>query len=180
MMGASVSSTSPLWRKIEQAAARPRIEPRRVEMPKPAVVEPQAATIEAAQFYRQANALADTYIYGPDGKRRIARHEIIKRVCWLFGITEHDLKSACRHARIVKARDYATYLMARHTLASTPEMGQALGGRDHTTILHAMNRMAVARNVTLRGRTPELARAALERHAGRWRVYHANQMRWRP
>lgn len=174
MMGAGVSRGSPLWQKIEQQA----VQPKPVMIPQPLVVVAPLKSALAEQF-QAAHKMADAYIYGPDGKRRIARHEIIRRVCWLFQITEQDLKSACRHARIVKARDYATYLMARHTLASTPEMGQALGGRDHTTILHAMNRMAVARNVTLRGRTPELARAALERHAGRWRVYHASQMQAR-
>lgn len=179
MMGASVASTSPLWRKIEQRAQAQTVV-RRVEVPKPAVVEPEAATVSAEQFFREANALADKLISGTNAMRgSTSRNEIIRRVCWLFGITEQDIKSACRHARIVKARDYATFLMVRHTFASTPEIGQALGGRDHTTILHAMNRMAVARNVTLRGRTPELARAALERHAGRWRAYHASQMRSR-
>jgi hypothetical protein len=162
MMGGVVSRSSPLWQKIEQQAAQ--VKP--VIIPPPAaVMAPTTATL--ADQFSAAHKLADTYLYGPDGKRRVSRHEIIKRVCWMFDVSFSELASPSRNRRLVKARDYAIYLMCRHTIASTPEMGQSLGGRDHTTILAAIDRLVAARNVTIRGRTPDDARAAIERFRAR-------------
>lgn len=162
MMGGVMATSSPLWQKIEQQAARP----------KPVIIQPPAAVklllqSPLAEQFQAAHKIADAYIYGPDGKRRVTRHEIIRRVCWMFDMSLSELTSTSRNKRLVRARDYAIYLMCRHTTASTPEMGQSLGGRDHTTILAAIDRLVAARNVTIRGRTPDDARAAIERFRAR-------------
>lgn len=56
-----------------------------------------------------------------------------------YGVTAEDICSADRHRRFVRPRQVACYLMRP---ASYPSIGRALGGRDHTTIIHAQRRVA--------------------------------------
>lgn len=56
------------------------------------------------------------------------------------GISPDELRSERRFASIVAARQVACWLMRKHTVLSLPQIGRALGGRDHSTILHAINR----------------------------------------
>jgi len=166
MMGGVVSRNSPLWLKIEQQAAAPL--PVRLARPS-AVIPPvtECGVEPMAEQFAEAHKILDRLLFDKNGDRRVLRDEIIKRVCWMFDLWDEELKSPSRNKRLVKARDYAIYLMCRHTTASTPEMGQSLGGRDHTTILAAIDRLVAARNVTIRGRTPDDARAAIERFRAR-------------
>jgi chromosomal replication initiator protein len=50
-----------------------------------------------------------------------------------------------RHAHIVLPRQIAMYLAKELTQKSLPEIGEAFGGRDHTTVLHAMRKIAEQR-----------------------------------
>ncbi|WP_456705579.1 helix-turn-helix domain-containing protein [Bradyrhizobium sp. USDA 4452] len=56
-------------------------------------------------------------------------------------ITMADLKSARRTALVVRARQLAMYLAKRVTSKSLPEIGRRFGGRDHTTVLHAVRKI---------------------------------------
>lgn len=57
------------------------------------------------------------------------------------GITMADLKSARRTAKVVGARQVAMYLAKTLTGRSLPEVGRRFGGRDHTTVLHAVRKI---------------------------------------
>lgn len=57
------------------------------------------------------------------------------------GITMTDLKSDRRTAKIVNARQVAMYLAKTITQRSLPEIGRRFGGRDHTTVLHAVRKI---------------------------------------
>lgn len=57
------------------------------------------------------------------------------------GVTMSDLKSDRRTAKVVHPRQVAMYLAKKVTLRSLPEIGRRFGGRDHTTVLHAVRKI---------------------------------------
>ncbi len=61
-------------------------------------------------------------------------------VCEHFGLTRDELLSGSRAARIAWPRQLAMYLAREHTEASLPAIGAAFGGRNHTTVMHAVKR----------------------------------------
>lgn len=68
--------------------------------------------------------------------------EIIKReVCLVAGITRMDIESTRRHKRVVIPRQVAMNLSRHLTTRSFPEIGRRFGGRDHTTVLHAVSKI---------------------------------------
>ena len=78
---------------------------------------------------------------------------IVKRTADYFEVKISDLKSKKRGRAIAFPRQVAMYLCRKHTEASYPEIGHALGGKDHTTALNAFNRIGE------RSAEPEVARA---------------------
>ena len=54
-----------------------------------------------------------------------------------FGVTIDDLCGSSRSRVLVTARQIAMYLCRELTDLSLPKIGQAFGGRDHTTVMHA-------------------------------------------
>lgn len=66
---------------------------------------------------------------------------IKQAVCEQFGLTAEELDSASRAARIAKPRQLAMYLARMHTKASLPAIGAAFGGRNHTTVMHAVKKV---------------------------------------
>ncbi len=59
-----------------------------------------------------------------------------------FGLTLDDLCSTSRTRQLVTARQIAMYLTRELTDLSLPKIGQAFGGRDHTTVIHANNKIS--------------------------------------
>jgi hypothetical protein len=66
---------------------------------------------------------------------------IIDVVAKHYGVSATDIVSARRTADVVLPRQVAIYIARTHTPLSTPQIGRALGGRDHTTIGHAVKRI---------------------------------------
>lgn len=66
---------------------------------------------------------------------------IIRMVVKRTGVTRAELASDRRRAPLVRARQVACWLMRHHTTLSFPQIGARLGGRDHTTILHAVRKI---------------------------------------
>jgi len=58
-----------------------------------------------------------------------------------YGVTPADLKSKGRSKEVVRPRQVAMYLIRQLTGASLPEIGQFFGGRDHTTVLYATQKI---------------------------------------
>ncbi len=75
-------------------------------------------------------------------KERISVSEIIDTVAEHYGITQDELIGPCRQKEFVLPRQIVMYLAREETTASFPEIGQALGGRDHTTVLHGSQKMS--------------------------------------
>jgi chromosomal replication initiator protein len=59
-----------------------------------------------------------------------------------FGLTLDELCSTSRTRQLVNARQIAMYLTRELTDLSLPKIGQAFGGRDHTTVMHANNKIS--------------------------------------
>ena len=59
-----------------------------------------------------------------------------------FGVKVDDLKSKARHKQIVVPRQIAMYLIREETDISLLRIGAELGGRDHSTVLHACDKIA--------------------------------------
>jgi chromosomal replication initiator protein len=95
-------------------------------------------------------ALADEVLDGlyPGGQAARARapgaRPTVGRIqditCELFGLTREEMLSDGRAARLSWPRQLAMFLAREHTGASLPAIGQAFGGRNHTTVLHACRR----------------------------------------
>jgi chromosomal replication initiator protein len=76
------------------------------------------------------------------GGQRQSAAEIQTAVAAHFGISEQELLSASRAARVAWPRQIAMYLARELTDESLPSLGRDFGGRDHTTVLHACRRTA--------------------------------------
>ena len=81
-------------------------------------------------------ALGDTG--EPDPQRRITIGHILDAVTKYYGIKVSDLQGKKRNKSIVFPRQVCMYLARRHTRYSLEEVGGYFGGRDHTTVLHAV------------------------------------------
>jgi chromosomal replication initiator protein len=78
-----------------------------------------------------------------DGKpRRVTIAEILDAVADHFRIPTDDIRGKQRDKHIVVPRQIAMYLMRQETEASLLEIGQALGGRDHSTVLHGCEKIS--------------------------------------
>jgi hypothetical protein len=72
----------------------------------------------------------------------ITPNKIIAEVCRYFDVRRTDLISARRTKQIVIQRHISMYLCKKLTLRSLPEIGRRHGGKDHTTVLHAVRRIS--------------------------------------
>lgn len=68
-------------------------------------------------------------------------HEIQDAVCRRFGLSRGEINSNSRMARVVAPRHLAMALARDMTHKSFPEIGRLFGNRNHTTILHACNKI---------------------------------------
>jgi chromosomal replication initiator protein len=77
----------------------------------------------------------------PADPRRIRVEDILRIVAKHYGVSRADLLSSRRTANVVRPRQIAMYLAKTLTLRSLPEIGRRFGGRDHTTVLHAVRKI---------------------------------------
>ncbi len=73
--------------------------------------------------------------------RRVTIEEIQKRVAEHFRIRISDMHSARRSRAVARPRQVAMYLAKQLTPRSLPEIGRKFGGRDHTTVMHAVRKI---------------------------------------
>ncbi len=78
--------------------------------------------------------------------RQISVENIQKTVADYYKIKVADMHSKKRPANIARPRQIAMYLAKELTQKSLPEIGEAFGGRDHTTVLHAVRKIGGERN----------------------------------
>jgi chromosomal replication initiator protein len=78
--------------------------------------------------------------------RRVTIEEIQKRVAEHFNIKLAEMSSARRSRAVARPRQVAMYLAKQLTARSLPEIGRKFGGRDHTTVMHAVRKVDELRN----------------------------------
>ena len=71
-------------------------------------------------------------------RRRITIDEIQRTVCQFYRIDRSEMSSARRARAVVRPRQVAMYLSKILTPRSYPEIGRKFGGRDHSTVIHAV------------------------------------------
>jgi chromosomal replication initiator protein len=75
-------------------------------------------------------------------RSRLTADEIIEAVAGHFGVETAAFQGPSRSKAIARPRQIAMYLLREETGASLPQIGAALGGRDHTTVLYGCERIA--------------------------------------
>ncbi len=79
--------------------------------------------------------------------RQIGVENIQKTVADFYKIKVADMYSKKRPASIARPRQIAMYLAKDMTKKSLPEIGELFGGRDHTTVLHAVRKIGAERTI---------------------------------
>src|SRR6185295_8243993 len=100
----------------------------------------------------------------PQEPKRIKIEDIQRVVARQYNVSRSDLLSSRRTANVVRPRQVAMYLAKTLTLRSLPEIGRRFGGRDHTTVLHAVRKIEalVARDTALSEEVESLKRQLQE------------------
>ncbi|MFN7181900.1 MAG: chromosomal replication initiator protein DnaA [Planctomycetota bacterium] len=78
----------------------------------------------------------------PQRKRYYTPSEIMDVICTHFNITIRDLKSEKRYKSLSIARQLLIYLLKQYTLMNLSDIGALLGGRNHSTIIYACNKIS--------------------------------------
>ncbi|MEO1610981.1 MAG: chromosomal replication initiator protein DnaA, partial [Pseudomonadota bacterium] len=73
--------------------------------------------------------------------RKVTIEEIMRKVSEHYNLRLSDMKSARRARAVARPRQIAMYLAKMLTSKSLPEIGRQFGGRDHTTVMHAVKRV---------------------------------------
>lgn len=100
----------------------------------------------------------------PQEPKRIKIEDIQRVVARQYNVSRSDLLSSRRTANVVRPRQVAMYLAKMLTPRSLPEIGRRFGGRDHTTVLHAVRKIEalVARDAALSDEVESLKRQLAE------------------
>ncbi len=86
------------------------------------------------------NALGDIIASGR--KRTVQTHDVIDVISAHYDVNNQELLSKGRKREVVKPRQIAMYLLRTELNLSYPGIGEHFGGRDHTTALHAYEKIA--------------------------------------
>lgn len=116
--------------------------PRRTERYRPPV--PQAVLVEPVAVPIPPRKKAKKRVkptVDPDASPTVRARQIIASVAYEFGIGPKDITGHCRNAEITWARMYAICeVRLANPQWSLPRIAKEFGGRDHTTILHALKK----------------------------------------
>jgi chromosomal replication initiator protein len=74
-------------------------------------------------------------------KEEVTIEEIIKTIAAKLNVKISDMKSQKKNKNLVFARQIAMYLARKLTALSFPDIGEKIGGRDHSTVIYANNKM---------------------------------------
>ena len=88
-----------------------------------------------------AQALSD--VFAPS-EPTLTMPDILRITAQQYGLSPDDLRSKGRRQELVLARQVAMYLVREMTSHSYPEIGQFFGGRDHSTVMYAVQKIAEA------------------------------------
>lgn len=101
--------------------------------------------IAFSQIYNKSPGLKEvkgilvTYLNSP--YRKTSPQTVLKSVADFYSISSADLVKRSRKKEVVRPRQVAMFLLREETKLSFPEIGQKLGGRDHSTVIHACEKI---------------------------------------
>ena len=96
-------------------------------------------------------------------ERKVTIEEIIRKVSDHYNLRMSDMISARRSRTISRPRQLAMFLSKNLTSKSLPEIGRRFGGRDHTTVIHAVKKIEELKNKDLQiAEEVEILRRMLE------------------
>ncbi|HZZ99685.1 MAG TPA: helix-turn-helix domain-containing protein, partial [Candidatus Paceibacterota bacterium] len=88
---------------------------------------------------KEVKNILTTYLNTP--YKKTSPQTILKSVADFYNISMNDLVKRSRKKEVVRPRQIAMYLLRDETKLSFPEIGQKLGGRDHSTVIHACEKI---------------------------------------
>lgn len=88
-------------------------------------------------------SLAESALNGSKKQEHVMLHsdDVIECVCNFYNIKPTQLKGPKRDASLVKARQIAMYILQKELGLTLVEVGNILGGRDHTTVMHGVSKI---------------------------------------
>jgi chromosomal replication initiator protein len=75
-------------------------------------------------------------------RTEVNTHEVIRKVAESFGISVEGILSRDRSRQVALPRQVAMYLLREEANVSLPQIGEALGGRDHTTVMYGCDKIS--------------------------------------
>ena len=88
---------------------------------------------------KEVKNILNTYLSTP--YKKTSPQTILKNVADFYSISLNDLMKRSRKKEVVKPRQIAMFLLREETKLSFPEIGHKLGGRDHSTVIHACEKI---------------------------------------
>ncbi|MBM4272520.1 MAG: chromosomal replication initiator protein DnaA [Deltaproteobacteria bacterium] len=100
-----------------------------------------------------------------DENEEVTVEEILKTVAQKLNVKTSDIKSQKKNKNLVLSRQIAMYLARKITSASFPDIGNKIGGRDHSTVIYANNKMkkVLEENTKLREIVQDIENAILRK-----------------
>ncbi|MDO8659490.1 MAG: chromosomal replication initiator protein DnaA [Candidatus Parcubacteria bacterium] len=89
--------------------------------------------------FKEVKKLLAAYLNTP--YRKTTHQSIMRSVADFYGVPFNDLIKRSRKKEIVRPRQIAMFLLREETKSSYPEIGLKLGGRDHSTVIHAYEKI---------------------------------------
>ena len=93
---------------------------------------------------KEVKNILTTYLNNP--YKKTSPQVVLKNVADFYNISTADLIKRSRKKEVVKPRQVAMFLLREETQLSFPEIGQKLGGRDHSTVIHACEKIRKEEN----------------------------------
>ena len=80
-------------------------------------------------------------LWGEEERKQITIEQIQRTASAFFGVRLSDMSAKGRARAVALPRQVAMYIARQLTHASLAEVGRAFGGKDHTTVLHAVDKI---------------------------------------